>query len=87
MSTATSSPRLADATAAPPRDALAIPADAVAEILSISARTVRRMHSAGLLPRPVRVMGSVRWRVDELRAWLAAGCPDRKTWDGMRKEV
>ena len=69
MSTATVITRPVDAVPAASPGALAIPAEDVGAMLSISARSVRRMHAAGLLPRPVRVMGSVRC------AWtsLAAG--------------
>jgi predicted DNA-binding transcriptional regulator AlpA len=36
---------------------------------------------------PVRLgTKAPRWRVDELRAWLAAGAPDRQTWLKMRGE-
>lgn len=37
---------------------------------------------------PVRLgTKAPRWRVDELRDWLAAGCPDRLTWERMRRET
>jgi hypothetical protein len=35
---------------------------------------------AGMIPAPVRIGGRVLWRIDEIRAWLAAGVPDRKKW-------
>jgi hypothetical protein len=31
--------------------------------------------------------GSKRWRVNEVRAWVEAGCPDRKTWATLRKSA
>lgn len=45
-----------------------------------------RNRAAGKLPQPV-VIGtrSVRWCVDDIHAWLAAGCPDRGTWDELRR--
>lgn len=49
----------------------------VAAWLQISQRTLWRMRSAGQLPEPLRVGGTVRWRKDALEAWLAAGCPER----------
>jgi predicted DNA-binding transcriptional regulator AlpA len=42
------------------------------------------MDAAGRLPAPVRIGGSVRWRLDEIRAWLDAGAPDRATWARVR---
>ena len=52
----------------------------VAELLSASERTVRRLDSAGKLPRGIKVGGLKRWRLDELAAWIAAGCPPRDRW-------
>jgi predicted DNA-binding transcriptional regulator AlpA len=54
---------------------LLVDADAVARMLNISPRTVWRLLSAGKLIEPVRVGGNTRWRVDELRQWIADGCP------------
>jgi prophage regulatory protein len=47
----------------------------VAERLGISMRTLWRLRAAGKLPAPVRLGGSVRWRVNEIDSWVAAGCP------------
>ena len=52
----------------------------VAAMLSASRRTVRRLDSAGKLPRGIRLGGLKRWRADELKDWIAAGCPPRKEW-------
>jgi predicted DNA-binding transcriptional regulator AlpA len=57
---------------------LLVDADAVARMLDISPRTVWRLLSAGKLIEPVRVGGNTRWRVDELRQWIADGCPGPK---------
>ena len=46
--------------------------------LQISQRTLWRMRSAGQLPEPLRLGGTVRWRKEELDAWLAAGCPPQR---------
>lgn len=47
----------------------------VAELLKISTRTLWRLRSDGNIPEPVRIGGTVRWRVDEIKNWIAAGCP------------
>lgn len=60
---------------------LALPAAAVAEMLHISERHLWSLHSSGRLPRPVRFGRAVRWSVDELRDWLAAGAPSRDVWE------
>ncbi len=53
----------------------------LAELLGLSLRTIRRFDSAAVLPRPIRIGGAVRWRYDELKAWIASGCPDRRRWE------
>ena len=52
----------------------------LAQKLRISIRSVRRYDSSGKLPSPVRFGRVVRWRSDEIEAWMNCGCPDRKTW-------
>ena len=47
----------------------------VAAMLAVSPRHVYRSCDAGRLPRPVRLGAAVRWRADELRLWIADGCP------------
>ncbi len=72
-------------TAAP--DALAVDAEALAKLLCLSVRSIRRLDSAGKLPKPLRIGSAVRWKLhgpDGIRAWLAAGCPDRRTWNARR---
>ena len=53
----------------------------LAEMLGVSVRTVRRLDSAGKLPRTRRLGGSVKWSRTEIEAWIRAGCVDRKEWD------
>ena len=60
---------------------LALSADELADKLGVSLRHVRRMDSAGLLPRPIRLGRSVRWPVETIQAWVAAGAPDRQRWE------
>jgi prophage regulatory protein len=43
-----------------------------------------RDHAAGRVPAPVKLGGRTLWRSEELRAWVAAGCPDRRTWQAFR---
>jgi len=58
-------------------------ATAVGQMLSLSKRQVFRLNSSGLIPSPVRIGGSVRWRENEIVEWLQAGAPDRKTWNSI----
>lgn len=66
------------------REALLIDATGLAGLLGFSLRTVRRLDCSGKLPRPVRIGGAVRWRVEEVAAWLEADCPDRGQWETLR---
>jgi predicted DNA-binding transcriptional regulator AlpA len=50
----------------------------------VGLRTVRTWDAAGKLPAPLRIGGRVVWRMDEVRAWLDAGAPDRETWTARR---
>jgi len=73
-----------------PRDTggvLALSAEDLAVMLGLSLRKIRRMDAAGFLPRPVRLGRSVRWPIEEIKRWLAAGGPDRRTWEKMGKRA
>jgi len=51
-------------------------AQAVAEKLSVSKRTIFRMKSAGLICPWIKVgRGAVRWRESDIEKWIALGCP------------
>ena len=63
---------------------LAVSAAGVAQMLGVSLRHVRRMDAAGKLPRPIHLGASVRWPMAEVEAWLAAGAPDRRTWQAVK---
>jgi predicted DNA-binding transcriptional regulator AlpA len=64
---------------------IGVTAKDIGVILSVSARTVWRLNSAGKLPRPVKLGGCVRWNRREIEAWFNAGCPDRRTWDTVKE--
>lgn len=66
---------------------LALPAAEVAKLLTVSERHVSALNASGRLPRPIKLGRSVRWPVDELRAWLAAGAPSRDKWEAMQKGI
>ena len=58
----------------------------VADFLGVSARQVWNLRSQGLLPEPVRLGRSSRWRRAELVAWVDAGCPSRTEWIAERSQ-
>lgn len=66
-------------------DRLLIDADEVGHLCGWSGRSTRRKDSAGLIPRPIKCGGAVRWRIDEIKKWICVGCPDRATWDRMER--
>ncbi len=51
----------------------------LAKLLRISTRHVERSDAAGLIPAPIRLSRSKRWRLDEIKRWLTAGAPDRES--------
>lgn len=65
---------------------LLISAAEFATILSVSKRTLWRLLSAGKLPLAVHIGRSPRWRLDEINAWIAAGCPELHTWNTIAKD-
>lgn len=96
MSNASGSPKsrnTGDAGDTPPSDpvvtppsnlveALLLDARAAAQLLAVSESTLWKLHSSGRIPNPMRLGGRVvRWRREELEAWVRAGCPPRERWE------
>jgi prophage regulatory protein len=46
-----------------------------------------RLHAAGKVPAPVKLNGRTLWKTEELRSWVAAGCPDRRAWETTRRDA
>jgi predicted DNA-binding transcriptional regulator AlpA len=67
-------------------DPLTFDTNDLAFVLRTSLATIHRMRAAGKLPRALRWGGQLRWRVDEVRAWVAAGMPDLKSWEAMKAD-
>jgi len=65
---------------------LLIPAIEFARLLQVSTRTLWRLRSAGDLPAPVRFGGTVRWRLEEVRKWIAEGCPPPRARENERRK-
>ena len=53
--------------------------------LCLSKRQIFRLNSCGKIPAPIRIGGSVRWAESTIAKWLAAGAPDRKTFEAMKE--
>ena len=56
---------------------LLVSAEKLAQMLDISVRSLWRLRVGGKIPAPVRLGGSVRWRLSDIESWVAAGCPKR----------
>ena len=54
-----------------------------AALCGLGLSTWWRHLSSGKVPAPVKIGGSVRWRREELYAWVDVGCPPREKWDVM----
>lgn len=51
-----------------------------AALFRISERTWRSWDAYGIVPKPIHLGRNKYWRPQELAAWAAAGCPNRKVW-------
>lgn len=58
----------------------------VGRILNLSKRQIFRLNSSGKIPAPIRIGGAVRWAESTIAEWLAAGAPDRRTWEALKQE-
>lgn len=56
----------------------------VAQILSLSSRSVHRLNTSGRIPKPVKINGAVRWRKSDIEQWMLWVCPDRKTFEARK---
>ena len=56
------------------REPLLITVDELAELLSVSTRTVWRRLSSGEIIEPIRIGSSVRWRLAEVKTCIEHGC-------------
>jgi predicted DNA-binding transcriptional regulator AlpA len=63
---------------------IVVRAPGAALLLDVSLRTVQKMHSTGAMPRALRLGRCCVWSVEELRAWIRAGCPSRDRWEATR---
>jgi predicted DNA-binding transcriptional regulator AlpA len=63
---------------------LLIPDTVVCALAGVSRATWWRLHAAAKTPRAIKLGRSVRWDRAEVAAWIAARCPDRRTWEAMQ---
>jgi predicted DNA-binding transcriptional regulator AlpA len=68
-----------------PAEPLLVDIRALSRLLTRSVGSLERDLSRGLLPKPIRLGGSRKWRRAEIHAWVAAGCPSQEVW-GKRSQ-
>src|SRR5262249_1364356 len=68
------------------QETLLVPADVAGPMCGRSEASWWRDHAANRVPVPISLGGRTLWRVRELRDWVEAGCPDRRTWEAMRRQ-
>jgi hypothetical protein len=61
-----------------------VPTPEACRLCAISEAGWHRLKSAARTPAPVRLGGKVLYRTEDLRLWVALGCPDRKTFEAYR---
>ena len=68
------------------RNCQLLSAKTLSKMLSLSKRQIFRLDSCGKLGvTKLKIGGSVRFSAQEVSDWLAAGAPDRKTWEAMQE--
>jgi predicted DNA-binding transcriptional regulator AlpA len=66
-------------------DPILVPDTVAAALCGISRPTWHRLRAAGKVgPAPVRLGRCVRYRKAEVESWIAANCPDAKTWAAIQ---
>ncbi len=65
---------------------LCVDAAGLAMMLDVSERQIARLDSGGKLPTPLALGRCKRWSLQEVKAWVAAGAPERRRWMAMRKD-
>lgn len=68
---------------APKEEPLLIDSRQASKLLGVSPRKLWQMQNSGEMPAPAKIGRLVRWGYEELRAWVAAGCPkcSKGHWD------
>jgi predicted DNA-binding transcriptional regulator AlpA len=60
--------------ASPGEAPLLIDAGEFARLLGVSTRTLWRLLAGQQLISPIKLGGSTRWRLSDVRAWIERGC-------------
>ncbi len=66
---------------------LAVDVRQMTKMVPFAVRTLRRMDSAGKLPRGFKVGGRKLWRVSDLRLWTEWGFPERQEFEARLRSI
>ncbi len=58
----------------------------LARMLKISMRSLMETSQCCLLPAPIQLGGSIRWRADDVLPWIAKGCPQPSDLEEVRRK-
>jgi len=61
-----------------------VDAKGAGELLRVWPSQIQNFRKLGRLPLPIRLESSVRWIVEELRAWAEAACPSCQEWERIK---
>jgi predicted DNA-binding transcriptional regulator AlpA len=67
-----------------PVEVLLVDTAQAARMVGVSVATWHRLRSAGKTPAPLRLAGSVRYRLEDLKLWVSLGCCDRKSFEAHK---
>ena len=76
-----------DSTTTEQPEPIAVTVSEMSKLVPFAVRTLRRMDSAGKLPRGHRVGGKKLWRVSDLTLWAKLGFPDREEFEARTSNV
>jgi prophage regulatory protein len=68
----------------PAVEPLLLETDRAAALCGVSPASWYRLKAAGKTPAPLRLGGKVLYRVEDLRLWVALGCPSRKEFEARK---
>lgn len=67
----------------PTIEPLLVGAKAAAPLCGVGVATWWRLLALDRIPAPLRLGGRTLWRAEELRRWVASGCPTRRVWEAQ----
>lgn len=56
----------------------------LAELLSISIRSVWRFKAEEKIPKPLAISGCIRWRLSDVERWIEEDCPQNLKYSQRR---